>query len=745
MTGTGIHLQKRLSRAGKTTLIGLVAAVMSWAVLFGTLQAALAVPSEESLSPLARAGALDYSLGPDGVFESLRASFIAKVLGLDHATSTYSTPQSSSDRSILAAPLGPVATAPIPGRIPRIIVEHSFDNDDFEDAHPISAIPFTGKTHNRTAQREAGEPDGCQPLGGTVWYRHRPARNIGLLANTFGTDHAIALAVYAGSEKSNLTLIDCNINSAGNSQVYFPAKKNRTYYFQIAATTGGDLVFSLDPLGKTELVSVAHNGKEPGNRGSTHAAVSANGRYVAFWSGASNLAPRSQKMKKSCPYRAADGSCLHIYVRDMVTGRTELVSKNSRGIPSNNGASGTPAISADGRLIAFHSIGSNLVPDDNNRVGDFFVHNRRTHRTTRVSVSSAGNEGTNLRASSPYCTTRRPRTIPHINGGFREHCANNMNDFMPAGVSMSTDGRYIAFASAHHGLVKPEPHHCTDLTSHDYMSQSNHGPGVPLPVDAGEYSCRQIYVHDLQTGRTRVVSKNSDGEVATGDSAAPFISRNGRLIVFSSSADNLVPNDTNRYRDVFVHNLRTGDTRIASVSVWGEQGDAQSGSTEQRGHMSISDDGRWVTFVSHASNLDDDAGHADNLYLKDMRSGRIEVVTSVPESSSPTDLTQPMGGVHAVISADGRYIAYSQQLGNPTSDITPRVLLYVFDRITRTIVGISVNSSGEPSNHTITQEPEISADGHFVVFHSNATNLDRRSPPDDRTDNVYIHELPWTR
>lgn len=743
MTGSGIHLQKRLSRVGKTTLIGLVAAVMSWVVLFGTLQVALSVPSDERLAPLARAGALDYSLGPGGVFESLRASFIAKILGFDPRVAAESAGGPSRNGSILAGPINPTLPTEIPGRLPRTVVEHPFDNDDFAEAHPISEIPFTGKTSNRTSQREQGEPDGCQPVGGTVWYRYRPGRNIGLLANTFGTDHAIALAVYAGRNKSGLTLIDCNISSAGNSQVFFPGKKNETYYFQVAATTGGDLVFSLDPLGKTELVSVARNGREPGRDGSANAAVSANGRYVAFWSRGTNLGPRSQKLKKTCPYR--EDYCLQIWVRDMVTGRTELVSKNSRGIASNNGASGTPAISADGRFIAFHSIGSNLVPNDNNRTGDFFVHDRLTHRTTRVSVSSAGKEGTNGRASSPYCTTERPRTIPHIDGAFREQCANNANDFWPAGVSITNDGRFIAFASAHHGLVKPEPPHCTDLASHEYTSQSNHGPGVPLPVDTGEYSCRQIYVHDLQTRRTRVVSRSSEGEIGTGDSAAPFMSRNGRWIVFSSSADNLVPSDENRYRDVFVRNLRTGKTQIASVSVWGQQGDAQSGGTEQRGHMSISDNGRWVTFVSHASNLTDDAGHADNLYLKDMRSGHIEVVTSVPESSSPTDLTQPMGGVHAVISADGRYIAYSQQIGNPTSDVLPRRLLYVFDRVTRTIVGISVNSSGEPSNATLSAEPEISADGHFVVFHSNATNLDRRSRPNDTRNQVYIHELPWTR
>lgn len=739
MRGTGIHLKKRLSRAGKTTLIGVLAAIMSWVVLFGTLQAALSVPTEERLSPLARAGALDYSAGPVGSFASLRDAFIADVLGLELSTPP-GTAGSPDDGSILAAPSPPTPIAPIPGRLPRTIVEHHFDNDDFDDAYAIPTIPFTGKTDTRAAERERGEPDTCEPAGGTVWYRYRPSRDIALLANSFGSDHAIALAAFRGQDLHNLTLVDCDVNAAGNAQVVFPAKKKHFYYFRVTApVAGGDLVFSLDPLGTTSLVSVAHDGKSGGNGNSWYASVSADGRYVAFHSNADNLVRRPEK--KTCTWSGhSERDCQDIYVRDTVTGRTHLLSKNSRGV-SSNGISKNVSISGDGRFAAFYSIGDNLVPGDTNRFGDVFVHDRRTGKTERVSVSSDGDEGRSPHADTPQCAVS-PSIMPEYEQGRREHCANAIQDFLGVGISISSDGRYVTFATSLHGLVEPEPPHCTDITSQDYGLDLNHGRSVPVPVDVGDYSCRHVYVHDRRTDETRLVSVSSAGEPGVGDSAAPFVSRNGHWIVFSSSAPNLVEGDTNDYRDVFLHDLRTSTTELVSVSAFGQQADAQSGGTNNRGHMSVSDDGRWVAFITHASNLTEDhVSHMDSLFLKDMRSGEVIPVSSAPDDASPLARINQRTGYHAVISADGNYIAFTEQLANRDTGSRP-LEVYLFDRATRTITLISVSTSGATSGRH-SREPEISADGHFVVFHSGASNFDRRD--EDVDEDVYIHALPWTR
>lgn len=741
MTGPGINLQKHLSRAGKTTLTGLVAAVMSWLVLFGTLQAALSVPSEERLSPLARAGALDYTLGPHGLFESLRSGFIAKILGLEPPTPTVAI-EPSSDGSILAAPFVPASAVPIPGRLPRTIVEHTFDNDDFDDAYAVPTIPFTGRTDTRGARREEGEPDTCEPAGGTVWYRYRPTKDVGLLANTFGSDHGVALGVFQGGELSELTLVGCDVHPEGNAQWVFPAKKGHTYAFQVAApVSGGRLVFSLDPIGATRMVSVARGGKRSTDNESKYSAVSEDGRYVSFHSYSDKHVWR--KEKKTCFWRHTDTyDCPDIYVRDMVTNRTELVSKNSRGA-SSNGLSVGSAISGDGRYVVFQSIGTNLVRNDNNDAADIFVHDRLTQRTERVSVSSEGEEGTVAWVGNRVCKYDVPRTIPALDHGYREFC-NPRNLDLP-GIGISSNGRYVVYASMLHGLVEPDPPHCSEFVTSDHY----HGPSVGIPRDDGisvNSPCRQIYVRDRKTDETRLVSVSTDGEAGAGDSGGPFISRNGRWVAFSSTASNLVDNDVNGRRDVFVHDLRTRTTELVSVSTWGTQGDGQSGGTHQRGHNTVSDDGRWVAFVSHASNLaENDGNHTDDIYLRDRWSGQTVLVTGASDSpSAPSDLAS---AGHSSISSDGRYIAFVSELGD---SVTPRQELFVYDRVYDTFTRVSVATSGAPCRSEGTgfsHEPELSADGHFVSFESTCHNFDKRYR-DEKAWNgfdVFIHELPWVR
>lgn len=712
-----------------------VALLLDALFLLGTISLALQVPSARSLSGLPDSATLDYDSVPAGEFEPLSSDFIARILGIP--VPALARPLEDTAASPVLASIGLPSDGDVgAGRLPRTIVEHPFDNDDFKDAHPISTIPFTAKTDTHDAEREDGEPDACDPVGGTVWYRYRPTKNLGLLASTFGSDHAVAIGVFRGRGLSDLTLVDCNANTSGNAQVVFPAMKHRSYYFQVVAPlAGGKLVFSLDPLGTTSLVSVAHDDKKSGNRGSGSASVSAHGRYVAFASEATDLVRRKEKTTclfgepKNGQYPMRPTNCQDIFVRDRTTGRTELVSKNSRG-PSSNGPSEAPAISGNGRYVAFYSVGDNLVRDDNNDAGDFFVHDRRSHTTERVSVSSEGEEGTNPWSSNPYCKTYDGSSSPELDAVSRESCALVRIGFVTTGVSISGNGRYVAFASSLHGLVEPEPPHCTDVTSQDYAAQTNHGPGIPIPADSGHYACRQVYIHDRKTGQTRLASVSSDGEPGEGDSAAPFISRNGKWVVFSSSAPRLVDNDANGHRDVFLHNLRTGTTELVSVSPFGVQGDAQSGGTNVRGHQSVSDDGRWVAFVSHASNLSPGAEQdVDKVFLRDMKTGQITLLTT--------------GAAHCVISADGRYIVFTEATVASTTDEDEQDLL-VYDRITHTVIRVSVAAFGEKADR-LSHEPEISADGHFVVFESEATNLDGRYEKGNGFKDIFIHELPWTR
>jgi Tol biopolymer transport system component len=268
-------------------------------------------------------------------------------------------------------------------------------------------------------------------------------------------------------------------------------------------SNGAQDVFLRDrATGVTERLSVSTTGVE-GNALSWNGAVSADGRVVAFESYASNLVAGDTNRK-------AD-----IFVRNRLTGRTRRVSLSSQGAQANRSCYG-PAISADGRLVAFETASSNLVAQDTNKYYmDVFVRNLVSGRTKRVSVASSGAQG-------------------------------DGDSFIP---SFSADGRLVAFQSEASNLVAGDRGHGGD-----------------------------VFVHNRATGRTRLVSRSSSGAQGNAYSQFPAISPDGRFIAFSSYASNLVAHDTNRKGDVFVSDLLTGQTRRVSVSTAGVQGDRWSDS-----------------------------------------------------------------------------------------------------------------------------------------------------------------------
>src|SRR5438445_5767616 len=219
--------------------------------------------------------------------------------------------------------------------------------------------------------------------------------------------------------------------------------------------------------GLTELVSVRSNGTQgDGISGRVSApAVSATGVVVAFDSAATNLVGGDTN------------GALDVFVRDRASGRTERVSVSSKGKQGDSGSSG-PAMSGDGRFVAFSSGASNLVADDTNGRSDIFVHDRMTGDTTRVSVAADGAQGD----------------------------ANSIGT-----AAISADGRFVAFVSDATNFV---PH-------------------------AG--SIRQAYVKDRLTGAIELVSVDRAGDPAVGFVAAsPAISGDGRFVAFASGANNLV-------------------------------------------------------------------------------------------------------------------------------------------------------------------------------------------------------------
>ena len=354
-------------------------------------------------------------------------------------------------------------------------------------------------------------------------------------------------------------------------------------------------VFVRDLLtGAVVLASVGSDGSQ-GDGHSYDAVISADGRFVAFTSEASNLV-------------AGDlNGASDIFLRDLAAGTTVRVSVDAAG-GEGNGPSLWPSVSADGRSVAFESAATNLVPGDANGADDVFVRDLAEGSTLRVSVDSAGGE-----ADGP------------------SHWA-----------SISADGLEVAFDSLAANLVAGDDNGASDVFVRDAVSgatmcvsvgpggaQGDNGSSSPaLSADGGHVAfwstagnlvsgdtndAVDVFVHDRSAGATERVSVGGGGGEGDAGSWYPAISADGRHVAFWSQATNLAAGDDNGAADVFVRDRQAGSTVRASVDSLDAPGNGDCYSP------AISADGRFVAFSSAADNLvpGDTNGFGD-VFLRDL-------------------------------------------------------------------------------------------------------------------------------
>jgi len=351
--------------------------------------------------------------------------------------------------------------------------------------------------------------------------------------------------------------------------------------------------------GQTTLVSRASGAfDEPANADSSGPSLSADGRFVAFSSRASNLTADDTD-------QTAD-----VFVRDLASGTTALVSRASgeAGPKEDAGAYVSPSISADGRLVAFESKATNLSPDDQDDTVDVYVRDLGSSTTTLVSRAS-GIQGVK----------------------------SNGTTFL-ASPSISSDGRFVAFQSDATNLsgAKRGPYRAifvrdlaANTTALATRANGIHGAGLaglsydPVISANGRFvafsfqpcgglicSFRQnVYVRDLRLHRLILASRASGRHGAKSNfdgSVVPSISADGRRVAFTSDADNLTPGlqDTPFY-DVFVRDLRSHTTILASRA---RRGHGANGNGDS-GDASISGAGRLVAFPSTATDLAPNSPH----------------------------------------------------------------------------------------------------------------------------------------
>ena len=389
----------------------------------------------------------------------------------------------------------------------------------------------------------------------------------------------------------------------------------------------------------TERVSLNNSGVQ-GNNFSYSPAVSSDGRYVAFYSVSSNLVAGDTNVAND------------IFVYDRTTDTIERVSISNGGTQGNN-QSIAPSISDDGRYVAFQSMSDNLVPNDNNYMTDIFVYDRQTDTIERVSLDSLGNEADS--------------------GSLRP--------------SISSNGQFIAFYSSATNLVVGDTNGAND-----------------------------VFVYNRTTDTIERVSLTSGGVEGNSGSYDASISDNGQFVAFSSGATNLVASDTNSTTDIFVYD-RTADTvERVSLTSGGVQGNSFSESA------SISSDGRYIAFHSNASNLvAGDTNNAYDIFVYDRQTDAVERVSLTSGGVQGNGASQ-----YTAISADGRYVVFTSEATNLVAADTNAVAdIFRYDRNTDTVVRANVSSAGVQANggSTVPSSLAISNDGKIVAFYSDATNL----------------------
>lgn len=365
--------------------------------------------------------------------------------------------------------------------------------------------------------------------------------NLDVFVRNRQTGETTRVSVGTGGTQGNNASRAADLSADGNLVAFESDATNL-----VAGDTNGERdIFVHDrQAATTTRVSVA-TGAVQANNDSLNASLSGDGRFVAFESEATNLVAGDTNNRND------------VFVHDRQTGTTTRVSVATGGAQAD-GNSVLPAISTDGRFVVFHSTATNLVAGDTNGISDVFVHDRQTGETTRVSVATGGGQGTGSGPAPAFAPAisedGRFVAFESISTNLVAGDTNGILDVfihdrqtvtttrvsVPTGGSpqandesvepaISGDGRFVVFLSFATNLV----------------------PG-------GTSGNGDVFVHDRQTNTTTQMSVSTGGVKGNDFSCNPAISQDGRIVAIFSDATNLIVGDTNGVRDIFIHN-RTVD------------------------------------------------------------------------------------------------------------------------------------------------------------------------------------------
>lgn len=390
-------------------------------------------------------------------------------------------------------------------------------------------------------------------------------------------------------------------------------------------------------------------------QGASYGKISANGHYLVFQSGASDLVPNDTN------------SVQDIFVTDLITGLTSRMSITNTGAQAN-GMSQCTSISANGRFIAFESGATNLVTGDTNNHNDIFVHDQLTGANTRVSVANDGTQ------ANDWCTN----------------------------PTISPDGRYVKFDSWATNLIKGYPREVYGSGKYLYDLYTKQIKLVPwsspsfsnIDGNGNQYvafysgdgtlsgdtnGVNDVFVTNLSTWNTERISVAFDGvSAANGESTVPSISADGRYVAFTSRANNLVEMDNNieGYRNVFLRDR--GDSSVqpiipASTTKVSVNSNGEPAIGDGSSEAYISANGRYVAFTSWATNLMNGLTGVDGVFRYDAVMDASTIISIPNNGETNARCNGP------TINADGSIMTYRSNINYLGTSNTNTYDLFVYD------------------------------------------------------------------
>ena len=440
-----------------------------------------------------------------------------------------------------------------------------------------------------------------------------------------------------------------------------------------AASGNGDVFLRDRASGEVRLLS--HPPGSPntgGDQQSVIAIPSANGQFITFNTQATTLVAND-----------TNGSS-DVFIHDRGANTNTCASLRSAGLDSltANGQSGSHRSSADGRFVVFISDGNNLAPNqtDANNANDIFLRDRQTQTTILVSHAAD-------------VTTQ---------------AGDNLSDT----PSISADGRWITYASR-----------ASDLAAG--VSDVNSATGLNGGAD--------VFLYDRETGTNTLVSRSAtSASVSASDSSfTPALSADGRYVVFTSLANDIVIGqlDNNADTDLFVFDRMTGLNTLVSHG----NGTPNTTGTGYSFAPAISNKGRLIAYYSSALNLvpnqSNTGDSVQHLFLYDRAANSNAMIDHQPGAPATSgDLnagsTEPRDP--PVFSADGNWIVYASDSTNLVAgqlDANNDYDIFLYERATDTNLLVSHQPGSLNTGSDISYQPTVSADGRLVSYRSQATNL----------------------